>query len=505
VRFRLLETIRQYAGERLSEAGEGPAARRRHRDWCLALAERAAPELVGRDQAVWFERLATEHDNLRAALEWGQQDPDGAGRHLRLTAALGRFWAVRQPVGEGCAWLAGALARPGPRSLVARVTALAAAGRLEHQAGNVRRARALLEEGVALARAGGDRQLLALALEPLQQVLWHFEDAPAARRALYEEALATGRAIGSPRLLATALLHLAAAAFEAGEPATARRRAEASLAVARAAGDATICGHIVVLQGRLALAAGEHGAARAHFEEAVADARTLGGVRVLALGLLGLGELATAQGAAAEAHQRYREGLVVAREAGYTLQIAEALVGCAGAWASLGQPVRAAHLLGAADAWLAVLAVPRPWTLGIDAFRTPRAAVAASRAVLGEPAFASALAEGRALTPERAVTEALSPTAGGVAPRQRARPHSAAGLSPREAEVLALVAEGRSNQEIAAALVLSVRTVERHLARIYGKLGTDAAAPRVAAAAYAVAHGLAAPPAAGGRPAPGVE
>ena len=253
------------------------------------------------------------------------------------------------------------------------------------------------------------------------------------------------------------------------------------------------------------MAAGEHGAARAHLEEAVADARTLGGMRVLALGLLGLGELATAQGAAAEAHLRYREGLVVAREAGYTLQIAEALVGCAGAWASLGQPVRAARLLGAADAWLAVLAVPRPSTLGIDAFRTSRAAVAAARAVLGEPAFASAWTEGRALTPEQAVAEALAPPAGGGVPRQPARRRSPAGLSPREAEVLALVAEGRSNQEIAAALVLSVRTVERHLARVYDKLGTGAAAPRVAAAAYAVAHGLAAPPAAGGRPAPGVE
>jgi tetratricopeptide (TPR) repeat protein len=292
------------------------------------------------------------------------------------------------------------------------VTALAAAGRLEHQAGNVRRARALLEEGVALARAGGDRRLLGLALEPLQQVLWHFEDAPAARRALFEEALATGRATGSPRLLATALLHLAAAACEAGEPATARRRADEALAVARGAGDASIGGHIAVLQGRLALAAGEPGAARAHFEEAVADARTLGGTRVLALGLLGLGELATAQGAAAEAHLRYREALVVAREAGYTLQIAEALVGCAGAWASRGQPVRAARLLGAADAWLAALAVPRPWTLGIDAFRTPRAAVAAARAALGEPAFASAWTGGRALTPEQAVAFALEEDTG---------------------------------------------------------------------------------------------
>ena len=112
---------------------------------------------------------------------------------------------------------------------------------------------------------------------------------------------------------------------------------------------------------------------------------------------------------------------------------------------------------------------------------------------------------GRGSRPEQAVAEALAPPAEGGAPRQPARRRSPAGLSPREAEVLALVAEGRSNQEIAAALVLSVRTVERHLARVYDKLGTGAAAPRVAAAAYAVAHGLAAPPAAGGRPAPGVE
>ena len=102
-RYRLLETVRQYAAEKLAEAGEEMATRDRHVAWWLALAERAGPELHGPDQLRWLDRLDAEHDNLRAALAWGRdRHPEAA---LRLAGCLWPFWRWRQYYGEGRGWL----------------------------------------------------------------------------------------------------------------------------------------------------------------------------------------------------------------------------------------------------------------------------------------------------------------------------------------------------------------------------------------------------------------
>ena len=101
-RYRLLETIRQYARDRLLESGEATEALRRHRDWYLALAEQAAPEFFrGIESREWLERLEVEHDNLRAALEWSDGEPAGGEAGLRLTGSLWRFWVVRGHLAEG--------------------------------------------------------------------------------------------------------------------------------------------------------------------------------------------------------------------------------------------------------------------------------------------------------------------------------------------------------------------------------------------------------------------
>src|SRR5262249_8030425 len=118
LRYRLLETIRQYAQEQLLAAGEAAAARDRHRDHYLGWAERAAPEVVAADQLVWYARLEAEHDNLRAAIGWGAGD--GTDRELRLCAALAHFWLQRGHLGEGRDRLAGALGRGGAAPTRAR-------------------------------------------------------------------------------------------------------------------------------------------------------------------------------------------------------------------------------------------------------------------------------------------------------------------------------------------------------------------------------------------------
>jgi len=136
-RYRLLETIRQYARDRLLEAGEAGPVRDRHRDWFVAFAERAAPELGGPNQAWWLDRLEQEHDNMRAALEWSQAGEAGREAALRMAGALYRFWYSRGYLTEGHQWLEGALARSSGAAAGPRARALHGAGWLAWGAGRL--------------------------------------------------------------------------------------------------------------------------------------------------------------------------------------------------------------------------------------------------------------------------------------------------------------------------------------------------------------------------------
>ena len=187
LRYRLPETIRQYSAEKLAETGEGATLRGRHRDWYLALAERARQDVLDPQRLASLER---EYDNLRAALRWsidsGQAEPG-----LRLATGLCDFWQVRGYSSEGCAWLAELLALPaGPTAATARARALEWAGRLAYlqgddldrqrivtsllalghdalRRGDALRARLLFNESLGLARDAGDHLALALCLEGL--------------------------------------------------------------------------------------------------------------------------------------------------------------------------------------------------------------------------------------------------------------------------------------------------------------------------------------------------
>jgi predicted ATPase len=161
-RYRLPETIRQYASDKLVQAGEA-VVRTRHRDWYLALAEQAAPELTRRDQVAWFGRLAADHDNLRAALKWSRAEPTAAEEELRLAAALGRFWRIRGHIAEARVRLSEALTRANDAPTPARATALIWAGHLETLYGDLARGQVLGEQAVTVARAVGDGRCVATA------------------------------------------------------------------------------------------------------------------------------------------------------------------------------------------------------------------------------------------------------------------------------------------------------------------------------------------------------
>jgi predicted ATPase len=181
VRYRLLETIRQYALERLRAAGEAEATRDRHLAYCLALAEEADPKLRGAESRLFLDRLEEEHANLRAALERAMASPDGGETALRLSGAPARFWWLRSHHDEGWRRLEHALARA-PDASAARMKALHGAGYLAHHRRDSTPARELLGESLAIARARDDRWMVAWVLHSLRRVAC-YDDDPAAARA----------------------------------------------------------------------------------------------------------------------------------------------------------------------------------------------------------------------------------------------------------------------------------------------------------------------------------
>ncbi|HYM70819.1 MAG TPA: AAA family ATPase, partial [bacterium] len=192
VRYRFLETVRQYSAARLREWSEEPAVRDRHLDWFLALSERAAPEMVGSTQAAWFDRLEAEHDNLRAALEWALQC-GRAEAGLRLIGAAWRFWFVRGYFAEGRGWLESLLRAGESTPAAVRADALNAAGNLAvFGQGDYAAGRRFYERGLALWKQTGDGRGVARILGNLAFVAAGEGD-PVAERALLDESLALRR------------------------------------------------------------------------------------------------------------------------------------------------------------------------------------------------------------------------------------------------------------------------------------------------------------------------
>jgi len=313
-RFRMLETVRQYAKEKQPDA-DAP----RWRDWHLAyftrIAEEAGAHLSGADQQAWFNRLDQEHDNLRLALTWASAGHGDPVSGLVLAGALWRFWSVRGYPTEGRNWYAAVLAATPDAPAAARASAQSGAGVLAREQGDYVAARASHEESLALRRKIGDREGIASSLSNLGSVAHEQGDFPGAE-ALYEESLAIRRELGDRQGMATSLNNLGLLARERGDYPTARRFHEASLALDREIGDRR---HIAVSLNNLGGMAGDQGdyaAACALHEESLAIRRELGDRRGIASSLTNLGDVAHEQGELARARALVEEGLAIRRELG---------------------------------------------------------------------------------------------------------------------------------------------------------------------------------------------
>jgi tetratricopeptide (TPR) repeat protein len=316
-RYHLLETVRQYARDRLMESGgAGQTPRERHRDHFLALAEEAKPKLRGPEQGLWLERLESEHDNLRAALEWCLEDEEGVEAGLRLSGALSVFWQTRGHVSEGRAGSAAALSRLGTQERTkARADALSGAGILAHMQGDYAPARSLFEETLALQREIGDKSGIAVSFMNLGIVASDQGEYDSAR-SLYEESMALHQELGDKHGMAASLVNLGIVARQQGDTTSARSLYEQGLALQREFGDRRGMANSLNNLGNLARTQGNYALARSFFEESLAVQREIGNKQGMANALMNLGTVAGEQSDHASARSLFEEGLALQQELG---------------------------------------------------------------------------------------------------------------------------------------------------------------------------------------------
>jgi tetratricopeptide (TPR) repeat protein len=316
-RYRLLETVRQYALERLMEAEADGTACQRHRDFFLVLAEEAEPKLDGPDQRAWLTRLEDEHDNLRAALracKTGDDAEDEVG--LRLAGALGLFWEVSGHRSEGQSICAELLAGTdaSARSSI-RAKALRTAGKLTLLLGDTTEGRSLLEESLAISRELAHRDGIASSLNELGVFASSQGDFVEARD-LHTDSLAIRRELGDRHGISNSLMNLGVVARRQGDHAAARSLLEESLAIRRELGDRRGIAMVLANLGNVAHV--QHDSAGAHslYAESLVMFRELGDRHGVANTLNNLGNVAWRQHDYDAARSFYEDGLAITKELG---------------------------------------------------------------------------------------------------------------------------------------------------------------------------------------------
>jgi predicted ATPase/transcriptional regulator with XRE-family HTH domain len=410
-RFEMLETIREYAKERLEESGEEAQLRQWHIEYYLALAETAESELRGPTQKEWLDRLEQEHSNLRAALQWSLQPAqaslpgDSAERveiGLRLCGALWRFWEMHSHLKEGRRWFDMALERGSAASPDVRAKALSGAGTLAKYQGDFALARLLFDESLALRRELGDKKGIAASLNNLGILAWNVGDYPTARL-LFGESLAAWQEIGDKQSIAGSLSNLASVCRHLGDADEARRFQEESLALMRELGNKRGIATSLNNLGGAAWGQGDYATARILFEESLALERELGHKGGIADGLCNLGEVLTAQGDYESARSLHEESLRIRQGLGDRWGYAFSLEGFARLAYRQGEAKHAAQLYGAAEALRQAISSP----LSPGDHAKQELITNDLRSQLGEVDFIAAWNLGQAMPLEEAVALAL--------------------------------------------------------------------------------------------------
>jgi predicted ATPase/DNA-binding XRE family transcriptional regulator len=442
-RYGMLETIREYALEKLAESGEAEHVHQHHCAFFVVLAQKAEPNLKGAQQLEWLDHLDVEHDNFRAALNW-TEEVGAAETTLLLAGMLFWFWKRRSYLAEGRAWLERTLAVAIAVTTSTRAKALYAAaylaraqgdftrsrefveqciplwqtlgiagkqglgdslallGGLDRDQGEPTKARSLIEESVAIFREQGDLWGLASSLISLGMAIRDLEEYALAR-SIIEESVALWREQGDLWGLAEALQYLGLVAYRLGDYETAYSLTEETLVIRRRLGDKQAIAYSLHNLGVFTLAQGNPDRARTFFLQDLILFREVGDKSGMVLALQYQGLLAMLQGDAVQAQSILEQGLTLSLETGPRWISSNYLLWLAGIAIDRGQIGRATRLCSAAKAQLAVS------TSYWDAFerRYYEHVVAHARASLGEDAFALAQEEGKTMSVEQAIAYAL--------------------------------------------------------------------------------------------------
>jgi predicted ATPase/transcriptional regulator with XRE-family HTH domain/Tfp pilus assembly protein PilF len=401
MRYHLLETVREYAMARLSDADRVDAERRLVH-WCAAFAQQMDAALRGPGQQEALDRFEREHGNVRAALEWSQRDPETAAVGLHLAAASRHFWMIRGHSGEGRVWLESLLAAAADAPATLRAQALDGAAALAQSQGDGVAARGLQEQALRLWRRLEQPLGLGVSLNTLGIMLKSEGDLTGAS-AVFEEALANLRAAGHVWAQSTVLNNLAAVASDLGEYERAVSYSEASIALKRELGDVMGVAVSLFNMAEAARKLGDVERSTALFDEAAAIFRQAGNSAGLAQTLQSLGLARIRQGNLDGAQAALRESLARYREIDNRPGVILCVESLAELATAVGEWRQAARLLGAAAAARSALSAPPAPSDQEELDRT----LARIRAAMPAPVFEAAWAAGSALPLDAAATLAL--------------------------------------------------------------------------------------------------
>lgn len=495
-RLLLLRTLREYGLQLLILTGELEQFQWAHAMYYLQLAEEAEPQLKGPHPRQWLERLQQEHENLREALCFliAQEETGyskGIEMALRLGKALERFWIIGGHVKEGRDLLERALKRSQEVSPSIRGYALCILATLARYQGDFPSAAATGEESLTIFRSLGDPVGLAGALYRSGYIAWMRGNSDMART-YYEESLKIALGDQCKDARSETLYCFASMAFFQGDAPMARLLIEESLDLSRELRDQYNIASALNLLGWALFLQGDIMLARTFQEESLTAGRELGNQRGIAHTLGALGEIAYRIDDFAQARQYYEQSLSIILRIDDRWALAIYLERLANVAIAQGEGIYAVHLLSAAQALRHIMGVSKATQLEQE---TRDKILTMIHNLLDEQTFAAAWARGQTMSPEQAITARHCPTQATALPagekQAEKRAHSPRSLhddlTPRERDVLRLVAQGLTDAHVAERLVISPRTVNFHLSSIYRKLEVSS---RSAATRYALEHHL---------------